>query len=142
MAGINYGRVVLGGLVAGVIINVVEWVLNGVVYGDAWREVMTSLGRPELGMDAIVWFNVIGFVLGFSMLWIYAAIRPRFGAGVKTAAVAGAFVWLVGYLIPGVYLEIMGIYPMTMMLVMVAVGLVEAVVATIAGAYFYTEASA
>ncbi|HSE60477.1 MAG TPA: hypothetical protein VLA99_17380 [Nitrospiraceae bacterium] len=31
-----------------------------------------------------------------SALWLYAAIRPRFGAGPKTALYAGLGVWVLG----------------------------------------------
>ena len=34
--------------------------------------------------------------MGILMTWWYAAIRPRFGAGPKTAAIAGFAVWLIG----------------------------------------------
>jgi hypothetical protein len=36
MAHTNRGRVILGGLVAGLVINVVEYITNGVVLRDAW----------------------------------------------------------------------------------------------------------
>ncbi len=37
MGKINWTRVILGGLVAGVIINVFESVLNGVILTKIWR---------------------------------------------------------------------------------------------------------
>ena len=35
------------------------------------------------------------FVGGPMALWLYAAIRPRFGAGPRTAVIAATFIWFV-----------------------------------------------
>jgi len=50
-------------------------------------------------------FTLFAFVfLGLLMTFWYAAIRPRFGAGPKTAAIAALFVWLlvIGQTLKGV----------------------------------------
>jgi riboflavin transporter FmnP len=140
MSKINLGRVVLGGIVAGIIIDVVEFVLNGVVLAPQWTSVMQSLNRPAVGMNQIIWFNIIGLASGLAAVWTYAAMRPRFGAGVMTAAYAGILIWFVGYALPDLGNMIVGIYPSNMTTMLVAVGLAEAIVATIAGAFLYKEA--
>jgi len=77
----NRLRVVLGGLLAGVVINVVEYVTNGVVLRDSWAQTMQALGRPAtVSTGAIVTFNVWGFLLGIAAVWIYAAIRVAHSA--------------------------------------------------------------
>src|SRR5215471_10120295 len=94
MAHTNRGRVILGGLLAGVVINVVEYVTNGIVLREAWGRAMQALGKPaDLSAGAIVIFNVWGFLLGIAAVWIYAAIRPRYGAGPGTAVRAGLAAW-------------------------------------------------
>ena len=45
MGRINWGRVFVGGLVAGLIINVFEYVTNGVVLAANWDAPMKALGR-------------------------------------------------------------------------------------------------
>jgi len=63
MAHTNQGRVILGGLLAGAVINVVEFITNGVVLREAWGRAMQALGKPaELPMGAIVIFNIWGFL--------------------------------------------------------------------------------
>jgi hypothetical protein len=47
----------------------------------------------------------ITFVLGILAVWTYAAIRPRFNAGPKTALCAGLAVWAMSYLYAGVYID-------------------------------------
>src|SRR5207249_3963498 len=42
-------------------------------------------------------FLAWGFLVGIFAVWLYAAIRPRYGAGPKTALCAGAAVWGLGY---------------------------------------------
>jgi hypothetical protein len=140
MSNINLGRVVLGGLVAGVVINVFEFVLNGIVLAPNWPIIMDSINRPALGTHAIVAFNIVGFILGLAAVWTYAAIRPRFGAGVKTAVYAGLLTWVVGSALANASPAIMGVFPAGIAMILIGVGLVEIVVATIAGAYIYKDA--
>jgi hypothetical protein len=139
MGRINLGRVVLGGLVAGIVINAFEFVLNGVVLADQWPVLMKSINRAALGMNEIIAFNVFGFVSGLVAIWTYAAIRPHFGEGPKTAIFAALLTWVTVYVLADSTPTIMGIFPMPLTLMLVGIGLVEIVVATLAGAYFYKE---
>src|SRR5215472_12200620 len=95
MAHTNRGRVLLGGMLAGVVINVVEYVTNGLVLKQAWAQAMQALGKPsELSGAAILTFNIWGFLLGIAAVWLYAAIRPRYGQGVGTATRAALAAWV------------------------------------------------
>lgn len=141
MGNINLGRVILGGFVAGVIINVFEFLLNGVLLADQWPGIMAAINRPALGMHDIVIFNIVGFVTGIVAVWTYAAIRPRFGAGVKTAVYAAGLTWVTAYLLATVTPVVMGIFSHSVAMVLLAGGLVEIVVATIVGAWLYKEAA-
>ena len=42
--------------------------------------------------------------LGIAAVWLYAAIRPRYGAGPRTAVIAGLAVWVMADLWSGIYL--------------------------------------
>jgi hypothetical protein len=46
MAKINWTRVFLGGLLAGVIINVFEIVWSGIVLGKQWQAAMLAINHP------------------------------------------------------------------------------------------------
>ena len=139
MGNINLGRVILGGFVAGVIINVFEFLLNSVLLADQWPGVMAAINRPTLSMHDIVVFNVVGFITGIVAVWTYAAIRPRFGAGVKTAIYAAGLTWVTAYALAMVTPAVMGVFSHRLAAVLVAGGLVEIVVATIVGAWLYKE---
>src|SRR5438876_12231599 len=67
MAHTNRSRVILGGLLAGLVINIVEFITNGVVLREAWGRAVQALGKPtELSTGAIVIFNIWGFLLGLA----------------------------------------------------------------------------
>jgi hypothetical protein len=141
MGKINYGRVILGGLLAGVIISVGEYLLNEVVLVDQMSAAMADLGLSAPGGEQIAAFVIITFILGIALVWIYAAIRPRFGAGVKTAVIAGVIAWLIGTCLPSAAFAIMGVWPTDLAAIGCLWGLVEIVIATIAGAWVYKEAA-
>lgn len=141
MAKINLGRVILGGLVAGVVINVFEMFLNGFVLASQWTELMASLHRPAIGMNQIILYNVMEFAMGLAAVWTYAAMRPRFGAGPKTAVYAALLIWVVGYALADASSYVSGIFTATIFLTLIGVGLIEIVVATVVGAYLYKESA-
>jgi len=137
--GINTTRVVVGGIVAGLVINVSEFILNMVVLGADMNTAMTRLNLPPFGGQAITVFVVLGFALGIGTVWLYAAIRPRYGPGPKTALCAGAAVWFSAYFYSGVGIMVMGVFPGRMMAVGGIWGLGEMLLASVAGASLYRE---
>ena len=140
MGRINLARVLVGGIVAGVIINASEYVLNEVVLAERMHAAMAALNRPPIDPSMILWFILITFGFGCMLVWTYAAIRPRFGPGIKTAVCASALCWGLGYLFPNLFLCIMQIFPEDLITISTVWGLAEVVIAGIAGAWAYTEA--
>ncbi|MBI4877377.1 MAG: hypothetical protein HY822_22345 [Acidobacteria bacterium] len=141
MGKINCGRVLLGGIVAGVVINAVEFVMNMYVLAGDWAAVMKSIGKSaEFGAGAIIMFNLIGFAIGIGAVLLYAAIRPRCGAGVQTAIRAGVGVWFFYGLLPSIGFLTMDLFPARLINIGAAYSLAEIVVATVAGAWLYKEA--
>jgi hypothetical protein len=142
MGKINLGRVILGGLVAGVVINLFEGVLNGVVLEKQWTEVLTGLGKSgTFSAKQIVAFNAWGFALGILTVWVYAALRPRFGAGPRTAVCSGLLIWALAYAMADAGPVFLHIFPVGMTLTTVAVEVVEMIAAGLAGAVLYKEES-
>jgi hypothetical protein len=139
MGKINLGRVILGGIVAGIIIDIIEYVLNAIVLADRWSAVMAAHNLPQFTTGAIIVFNIIGLVTGIAAVWTYAAIRPRFGKGPGTAFVAALLIWVVAYLLSDAGNAVVGIYPVSITVTLICVGLVEIVIATLAGAFIYKE---
>ncbi len=134
MSNINYSRVLIGGVVAGVLFFVLDW-LGLMILGmdmDAWLAAH-SLQEPNM-----VVFVVIDVLLGIMAVWLYAAIRPRFGPGAKTAAIAAAFMWFLFALIYFGF-HMMALFTPGDYMKMAAWGLVQVFVATLAGAWLYRE---
>ncbi|HET7750805.1 MAG TPA: hypothetical protein VFK81_15565 [Terriglobales bacterium] len=140
MAHTNRGRVILGGLLAGVVINVVEFVTNGVVLRDMWAQVMQGLGKSgQLPPSSIVLFNVGGFLVGIAAVWLYAAIRTRYGAGPGTAIRAGFVAWGLTSFLPALGNYAVGLIPTRVLVITALVSLADIVVGTLAGAWLYKE---
>jgi hypothetical protein len=80
------------------------------------------------------------FVMGIVLVLGYACIRPRLGAGVKTAIIAGLFAWFGVYFYSGIINGVLFGIPANTMITVIVWGLVEYILAAIAGAWLYKEA--
>jgi hypothetical protein len=135
----NYARIVLGGLVTGLVLNIGEFLLNGKVLAKQMSEFFSKCGIPQPAPSAFVILIVITFVLGITILFIYAAIRPRCGPGPTTAIAAGLIAWFCVYLYNNVVGAALGFVPSNILVIALVWGLVEYCLAAIAGAWFYKE---
>ena len=61
MSGLNKFRIVVGGAVAGLVMNVIDGVVNGVVLGGQW-ESETNLLNPEL-VTRMATTSTLGWIL-------------------------------------------------------------------------------
>ena len=57
-----------------------------------------TLQGKGMGGGAIAAQVITQFIVGILIVWLYAAMRPRFGPGMGTAAKAGLVVWFCGLL--------------------------------------------
>ena len=142
MGNINITRMLLGGLLAGLVIGVGEYVLGWLILGEQWAEVLAEAGTEEFGGGQIAAFVVVGFLYGIALIWIYAAIRPRFGPGPKTAVVAGLTMWAVAWFLVSTYVMVIGMYPAGLFIAATVWGLFELPIAAVAGAWLYQESDA
>ncbi len=138
MERINWSRVILGGLVAGLVMNLGEFILNGVLLAKTVEESMSKINLPPPDGTFIAKAVGLTFLVGIIAILVYAAMRPRLGS--KTAITAGLVVWFLIFVYSGLLNNAMGIFPMNVTLIGVAWGLVETILATYAGAWFYKEA--
>lgn len=144
MGKINLARVILGGVVAGIVIDVCEGILNGVILKQQWADVFTSLGKTSdtLSVKQIVVFNVWGLVAGIITVWLYAGLRPRYGAGPRTAILAGLTVWALAFGLATAVPVFFHLYPVGLGLTSVALEAVEMILAGLAGGALYKESTA
>lgn len=139
MGKINVGRVLIGGLVAGVVLNLGEFVLNEVILGQAMKDEFSRLSLPQPDTTFIIRATGMTFLLGIAIVYLYAAIRPRFGAGMKAAACAGLIAWFFIYLYAGYIYSAMGVVSSKLFLMSLPWGVLEYVLGAIAGAWLYKE---
>lgn len=139
MSQINVGSVVKGGLAAGLVMNISEFVLNVPVAGDQMNAELAARNLPPVATNQIAVFVVLTFVLGLLTVWLYAAIRPRFGAGPKTAIIAGVFVWACTYLNISITMGVLGINSMALVILSIVWTLIEMILASSVGGYLYKE---
>lgn len=139
---INTSKVVVGGLAAGVVANIVGYVGFGLLLGPRMEAEMVAVA-PELagrgmGGSAIASQVIAQFVVGLLLVWLYAAIRPRFGPGMKTAVYAALVVWVCGFLFHLDLLFLGLASPATYMMASL-VALVQLVASVAVGAMLYKE---
>jgi hypothetical protein len=141
MGKINIGRWFLCGLVAGIVGDIVEGIAQAVWLGPAWNTAMKVLNKPPLATSQVVEFNLVGLVIGFTALWIYVGIRPRFGAGPKTAVYAALATWVLASFVAIMFFMVIPyMYPHHLALYATIVDLIACLLGTLAGAALYKEA--
>jgi len=91
---------------------------------------------PSAGLAAFLFaLNLIG---GFWAMWLYAAIRPRYGAGAKTATLVGFAWWAITSLADATWGSF-GFVPVRALWPVMAISLPELMVAALVGAWLYRE---
>lgn len=143
MSRINLGRIIGGGLLAGLVMNIVDGVTNGALLGAQWQAEgqalsPTLMSKPGLEAMSMTGWVIVDFLAGIATVWIYAAIRPRFGAGPRTALVAAFVTWLIGHLFFASYV-FNGLYSAQLVAISSAGALVGALAGGLAGGWVYRE---
>jgi hypothetical protein len=141
---INPRRVITGGLVAGVVIilfNILaQFVLADRVKQEMNNWIPASADRMSMGVGVIAAGLMMKFVVGIILIWVYAAIRPRFGPGPQTAAYVAIAVWILGAVFFS-DLPLMGMMSITTYILLETLQLVTFLIASLVGAKMYSEHS-
>jgi hypothetical protein len=137
MTAINWRRVLVCGIVTGVVWSVLSAISTRLLGADFNSAVPGNrLFAPSAGLAAFLFtVNLAG---GIWSMWLYAAIRPRYGATARTAAVAGFSWWVVSSLADATWGSF-GLVPIKALLRLSAVSLPEMIVAALIGAWHYKE---
>lgn len=137
---VNTGRVLFGGLLAGLVMNIGEFVFNDMILGAQMKTWLAAHNFAEPSGSFIAIAVGLTFVLGIVMVLTYALIRPRLGPGVKTAIVAGLLLWFVCYIYVGIINGVLFGLTANIIGLSIVWGLVEYTLAAIVGAWAYKEA--
>ena len=138
----NIQKVVIGGVVAGVVMNVIDVITNYALgarmaaEADAFKP---GLAAQMASMGPVS--NIImDFALGIALVWTYAAIRPRFGPGPRTAVFTAILFWLLALIFYSGYRQ-MGMMSTGLWWTFAFIGLVNFLISSNAGAALYSEQS-
>ena len=135
---IKWWRVVWSGLAAGLIVNAFEYGGHRVYLDDAWTAAFRALGKTPTGWSTFIPAN---FFIGILLVWLYARLRPGYGSGPKTALRSGLAVWAVFWLIPLSAFVPMDLFPASLVVIAIALGVVDVGLAALLGAWLYQERS-
>lgn len=138
---INYGRVLLGGLVAGVVLNACDYVIGAYIMASDMQRTAQRLNldpdRLTSSATMMTWM-IIDFIYGLLIVWTYAAIRPRLGPGPATAVTAGVVLCLAITSVVFGFAQ-MGIFTMDSFMKNAALSFGAAILASLAGGAVYKE---
>jgi heme/copper-type cytochrome/quinol oxidase subunit 2 len=138
----NSTRIILGGILAGIILWVGATVTNDVILGSDWQAWQKTMGplnhAPSRLVASLIWL-VVMISIGIAGMWIYAAARSRLTPGPATAAKVGVAVWVCAFFAPELGNIALGSYPLNTIVVGSLAGLAGAVVSMLAGAWVYRE---
>jgi hypothetical protein len=136
MTKINWSRVFSCGVLAGMVWIVLGGVVTALLGRDFAAVPNNHLATPTPGF---ILFNiVIDLLEGISILWLYAAIRPLYKPGAKTAIIAAFAWWFIVSLGDATWCSFGFFPPRTLIPVMIGT-LPALILATVVGAKFYRD---
>jgi len=140
----NRKKVLLGGLAAGVVLNFIDYLSNAVILADRMRADANAF-KPGLGdqMAAMSGSQIAGYVffdviVGILLVWTYAAIRPRFGPGARTAVYVGLLFFVFGLILTYGYKEA-GMMSPSLWYTYSGIWFVNLMLASVVGGRVYSE---
>lgn len=142
MGKINIRKLLVGGLIAGVVLSVIDVAMYGAIVKAPMAVAWKAVGRPTMSptqQDLEVPLSIpLDFVVGVFLVWVYAAILPRFGAGLGTALKAGLGSWFLASVLSAAF-SVQGVMPLGVLAITTLVLLVEYPLAVVIGSKFYSE---
>jgi hypothetical protein len=88
--------VILSGLAAGVVANLLDYVIGMYILAEDMAANATRRNLDLVAMSGtpvVVTWVIVDFLYALTIAFTYAAIRPRFGPGPKTAVIAALIPW-------------------------------------------------
>ena len=139
---INTSKVLVGGIAAGVVMNIIDFISYKFILGarmmaesEAFKP---GMSQAMMTSSAMISNIVMDLVLGILLVWTYAAIRPRFGPGMKTATYVAVLFWILAGIFLSGYLH-MGMMSSGLWWTFAFIGLVNFWVSAWVGARLYSE---
>jgi hypothetical protein len=138
----NYARIALGGVVAGVVCFIGDGIVHGVLLKSGWTAIAANLHLPQGGTGGFEYFSLYDLAKGILSVLLYAMIRPRFGKGPRTAVIAGLLTWALALPVPLFGMLPIHFFGRKFALLWSIYGAFPIVIGAVAGCFFYREEEA
>jgi hypothetical protein len=96
---VNWTRILLAGVVAGIVTNVADFVMHGMVMANTYMKYPQVFTQTQANP---LWFLLVALCLGISAAILFGKTRTSWAAGWAGGATFGFFLGLVGFW-PGFY---------------------------------------
>lgn len=126
------------GLIAGIIICISAVTMVPVV-GNQMDLALAKFNLPPLSLSAMIFFLFVSLSLDVTLIWLYAAILPRFKQKKKTAIIAALVLWFPGNCLPNLANVVYGFMPIGLTIIGIIWGLGELLIAGLIGSLLYKE---
>lgn len=96
MSKVKTGKLMAGAVLAGIVMNLIDYVSNNFILATDWDRVarIHDLDMAAMSsLSALVLYVIVDMLFGFLVVWTYVAIRPRLGGGMGTATIAAFMVF-------------------------------------------------
>jgi hypothetical protein len=145
MKRINVGRMLLGGIVAGILLFMADGFIHSKLLHEHWMAAMKAAGRSvqaeEHGSD-MLYFAAFELLRGVALAWVYAVFRTHYGPGPGTAICAGLALWAIMF--PVFFLQEvpLGFYSTTLLALWSLYEIIPSVIAGLVAGALYKDAPA
>jgi hypothetical protein len=99
----------------------------------------TNLPVEMSAAGGIVHAALVSLLVGMVAVFFYAAARPRFGPGPKTALIIAFVLFFGSFLVSILGIRMIGLFPDDMLFLWAAIGFLELMISTLVGAWIYRE---
>lgn len=143
MAKINWGRLIVGSLIAAIIMFFTDGFIHETIAKADWKAVYEGLRavEPEPHGFSMVYFALFELGRGFTAMMFYVTMRSFFGAGPKTAVLAGIVGWIAFSVTGPAQFIPLGFFSIALWFKVGVLHLITSIIATIAGAALYKDAT-
>jgi hypothetical protein len=141
MTKVNWGRFSLGTNVAAVIAFMTDGFMHEVLLKSDWRVVYEALQArpPEDHGSSMIYFALFELGRGLFCALFYVLLRPRLGAGPRTAVAAGVAAWLAFSLFGPAQFVPLGFISLVLWTKLIGFQLLTTVIAALAAGALYKE---
>lgn len=118
----KWSKLIACGLVAGIIINAIEWVVHRVWLDARWNAAFAALGKTPSFWGTFV---VANFGVGLVSLWTYRWLSSLSGSGRTTALKTAGAMWIIFWVIPIMGMQPFDIFPDYLLALVIVAGIAD-----------------